>query len=84
MTYLCDKNTVALGLADATTAIVAYETETSYAGRANLPMQTGAVRNPFQRFGANSTAVIHGFFRCRNLEMITLIGKANHRDESRV
>lgn len=68
---------VALGLADAATAIIAYETETGYAGRANLPMQTGTVRNPFQRLGANRTTVVHVFLRYRNPEKRTLIQMPN-------
>lgn len=61
-TYLGNKNEIAIGLTDATTAIVANETESRDTGGANLAVQTRSVRNPFQRLSANSTTVIHGFF----------------------
>lgn len=59
--YLGDEDEVAIGLADATTAIVANETEAGDAGGADLAVQTGSVGNPFQGLGANSTTIVHGF-----------------------
>lgn len=50
-----------MGLADATSEILADEAEPSDAGGADLPMPTGPVGHPFERFGTHRTAIVHVF-----------------------
>lgn len=50
-----------MGLADATSKILADESEPSDAGGADFPMPTGPVGHPFERFGAHGTAIVHVF-----------------------
>lgn len=57
--YLGDENDVGVRLADAATAIVADETEARDAGGADLAVEAGSVRNPFQRLSTNSATIIH-------------------------
>lgn len=61
MHNLGDEDDVAFGFADTAASIVADETEARDAGGTNLAVQTGSVRNPFERLSANGTTVIHLF-----------------------
>lgn len=66
--YLGNENDVALGLADAATAIVAYESEACDARGADLAVQAGTVGNPLQGLGANSTTILHVLFLFGEIE----------------
>lgn len=56
---LGDEDGGGFDLAEAATAIVEDESEADNASRADLSMATRSIGHPFQRFGADGTAIIH-------------------------